>query len=395
MNGAAVGAGMNLALGCDVRLAARRAQVRHPLPADRPAPRWRAHVDAAAHRRPAGGDGRGACSARSSTAPRPSASGSSIAASTTTPCCRRPRRWRRAPRRRRASWRSRTKETIQAMADIDDHPAAVERELEPQLWSTQQPWFAERIAALQAKISPKQVDARRQVAHDCYHRVFAPLGCRSTVRARTRLTRHRTSRRVQREVLDEPAPSRSTEVLPPPKMELRAHAHNERHRIHGELHAVANQVSRGSRTRRGARAGQRRGSRSHHHDAEVAREKVAKSSRAKRHWKMKMWKRRSPLRQAKAEAIRLAGEQADRHNQAGGELVAALRPLLDGDAVAHVVLPRAVDLEEALGDALLADRQHLHHPAAVGLRGTMQISRRWRWSSSKANAASTTTPSAM
>jgi enoyl-CoA hydratase len=49
----------------------------------------------------------------------------------------------------------RTKETIQAMADIDDHPAAVERELHPQVWSTQQPWFEERIAALQAKISKK------------------------------------------------------------------------------------------------------------------------------------------------------------------------------------------------------------------------------------------------
>jgi enoyl-CoA hydratase len=43
--------------------------------------------------------------------------------------------------------------TIAAMADIADHPAAVERELEPQLWSTRQPWFAERLAALKAKIS--------------------------------------------------------------------------------------------------------------------------------------------------------------------------------------------------------------------------------------------------
>src|SRR6476660_10538562 len=41
----------------------------------------------------------------------------------------------------------RTKETIQAMADVADHPAAVERELQPQLWSTQQPWFEERVAA--------------------------------------------------------------------------------------------------------------------------------------------------------------------------------------------------------------------------------------------------------
>jgi enoyl-CoA hydratase len=48
-----------------------------------------------------------------------------------------------------------TKATIQAMADIDDHPAAVQRELEPQLWSTKQPWFAERLAALRAKISSR------------------------------------------------------------------------------------------------------------------------------------------------------------------------------------------------------------------------------------------------
>jgi enoyl-CoA hydratase len=48
-----------------------------------------------------------------------------------------------------------TKATIQDMADIGDHPAAVVRELEPQLWSTQQPWFTERLAALQARISTK------------------------------------------------------------------------------------------------------------------------------------------------------------------------------------------------------------------------------------------------
>jgi enoyl-CoA hydratase len=29
----------------------------------------------------------------------------------------------------------------------------VARELEPQLWSTRQPWFAERLAAMQARIS--------------------------------------------------------------------------------------------------------------------------------------------------------------------------------------------------------------------------------------------------
>lgn len=48
------------------------------------------------------------------------------------------------------------KQTIQQMADIDDHPSAVQRELEPQLWSTRQPWFAQRIAALQQRISSKR-----------------------------------------------------------------------------------------------------------------------------------------------------------------------------------------------------------------------------------------------
>ena len=33
---------------------------------------------------------------------------------------------------------------------------AVARELEPQLWSTQQPWFGERMAALKAKIAAKK-----------------------------------------------------------------------------------------------------------------------------------------------------------------------------------------------------------------------------------------------
>jgi enoyl-CoA hydratase len=46
----------------------------------------------------------------------------------------------------------RTKATIAAMATIDDHDAALERELEPQLWSVSQPEFRERLAAMQAKI---------------------------------------------------------------------------------------------------------------------------------------------------------------------------------------------------------------------------------------------------
>ena len=44
------------------------------------------------------------------------------------------------------------KETIAEMADVETHAAAVERELEPQVWSIGQPAFQERLQALQAKI---------------------------------------------------------------------------------------------------------------------------------------------------------------------------------------------------------------------------------------------------
>jgi enoyl-CoA hydratase len=49
-----------------------------------------------------------------------------------------------------------TKQTIQDMATISDHPAAVQREFDPQLWTVKQPWFEERIAALKARISSKK-----------------------------------------------------------------------------------------------------------------------------------------------------------------------------------------------------------------------------------------------
>lgn len=49
----------------------------------------------------------------------------------------------------------RIKATIADMADIADHPAAVDRELEPQVWSLEQPAFRERVAALQAKITSR------------------------------------------------------------------------------------------------------------------------------------------------------------------------------------------------------------------------------------------------
>ncbi|MEY5152200.1 MAG: enoyl-CoA hydratase [Actinobacteria bacterium] len=154
VNGAAVGAGMNLALGCDVRLAARRAKFDtrflqigiHPggghtwmlrriagpqatmatvifgeildgAEAERVGLVWKCVDDdallATAHE----------MAARAASVPR--------------------------------ELLKVTKETIQAMSGIDAHHDAVKREIEPQVWSTRQPWFAERLAALQAKISKK------------------------------------------------------------------------------------------------------------------------------------------------------------------------------------------------------------------------------------------------
>ena len=154
VNGAAVGAGMNLALGCDVRIAARRAKFDtrflqigiHPggghtwmlrriagpqatmatvifgeildgAEAERVGLVWKCVDDdallATAHE----------MAARAASAPR--------------------------------ELLTVTKETIQAMSGIDAHSDAVKREIEPQVWSTRQPWFAERLAALQAKITKK------------------------------------------------------------------------------------------------------------------------------------------------------------------------------------------------------------------------------------------------
>ena len=154
VNGAAVGAGMNLALGCDVRLAARRARFDtrflqlglHPggghtwmfrriagpqvtmaavvfgevldgAEAERVGLVYRCVDDDELL------DAAQEMAARAASAPRELA----LVA----------------------------KATIKDMADVIDHPAAVARELEPQIWSTRQPWFAERLAAVQARISKK------------------------------------------------------------------------------------------------------------------------------------------------------------------------------------------------------------------------------------------------
>jgi enoyl-CoA hydratase len=47
------------------------------------------------------------------------------------------------------------KATLHDMAGVDEHGAAVERELVDQVWSIRQPAFQERLAALQARITGK------------------------------------------------------------------------------------------------------------------------------------------------------------------------------------------------------------------------------------------------
>lgn len=47
----------------------------------------------------------------------------------------------------------RVKQTLRTVATLDDHEAAVDTELEAQVWSLAQPWFAERLAAVQQRVS--------------------------------------------------------------------------------------------------------------------------------------------------------------------------------------------------------------------------------------------------
>ena len=98
---------------------------------------------------------------------------------------------------------------------------------------------------------------------------------------------------------------RSTEAAPPPpKADLRAHAHNERHRIHSELQSVATQVSGGSEPDDVHEPG-RAWVPLHHRDVDRVRPPEGKRAR---HWKLKMWKRRTTKRRERAEAFRVAGD---------------------------------------------------------------------------------------
>ena len=97
------------------------------------------------------------------------------------------------------------------------------------------------------------------------------------------------------------------EAVPPPKLDTRAHARNERHRIHSELSAVASQVSAGLEPEDCHEPGPAWVPQ-HRHDPEVA--KATATKRFKRHWKLKMWKRRTSVRKAKAATMKTVAEQA-------------------------------------------------------------------------------------
>jgi len=155
VNGAAVGAGMNLALGCDVRIAARRAKFDtrflqiglHPGGGHTWMLRRIAGPQTAMAAVIFGEVMDGEEAARVGLAHRCVDDDQLLGLAQTMAA-----RAASAPRPLVIE----TKRTIQAMAGVDEHPAAVKRELDPQLWSTKQPWFAERLATLQAKISGKR-----------------------------------------------------------------------------------------------------------------------------------------------------------------------------------------------------------------------------------------------
>jgi len=152
VNGAAVGAGMNLALVCDIRLASRSARFDsrflqlgiHPGGGHTWMLRRLAGPQVAAAMVLGGQVLDGHAAERAGLVWR--CVDDDVLASEARELAR---RIADAPR----DLVQRTKRTLLDVALIDDHDAAVERELEQQLWSIEQPAFAERLASLRQRIS--------------------------------------------------------------------------------------------------------------------------------------------------------------------------------------------------------------------------------------------------
>jgi enoyl-CoA hydratase len=154
VNGAAVGAGMNMALGCDVRIAGRSARFDtrflqlgiHPGGGHTWMLQRIAGPQAAAALVLFGDVVDGTEAARIGLVHRCVEDDVLLEAAHAFAA-----RAASAPRELLIT----TKQTLSDMAAVAAHDAAVDRELDPQLWSTRQPWFRERLAALQARISKK------------------------------------------------------------------------------------------------------------------------------------------------------------------------------------------------------------------------------------------------
>ena len=151
VNGAAVGAGMNLALGCDVRIAARSAKFICRF------------VELGLH--PGGGHtwmlqrlvGQQTAAAmvlfgaqvRGEEAERLGLAWRCVDDADVVPTAvELARSAAEAP----AELVRRVKQTMKAVRTVDNHDDAVSVELEAQVWSLQQPFFAERLAAMRAKV---------------------------------------------------------------------------------------------------------------------------------------------------------------------------------------------------------------------------------------------------
>ncbi len=154
VNGAAVGAGMNLALICDVRLAATRARF------DTRFMQLGLHPGGGhtwMFRRIAGPQAVAAAVLFGEVLDGAEAERVGLVHRTVTEDELLPLAQEMAARAAAAPHElvARTKATIADMANVVDHDTAVDRELEPQVWSIEQPAFKERVAALQAKISSR------------------------------------------------------------------------------------------------------------------------------------------------------------------------------------------------------------------------------------------------
>jgi enoyl-CoA hydratase len=155
VNGAAVGAGMNLALGCDVRIAARRAKFDtrflsigiHPGGGHT----WmlrRIVGPQATFASVVFGEIMDGAEAERVGLVHKCVDDDQLLATAQAMAARAGQ----APRQLVLE----IKQSIKDMADISVHAEAVARELTPQVWSTQQPWFLEKVKALQSQITSKK-----------------------------------------------------------------------------------------------------------------------------------------------------------------------------------------------------------------------------------------------